>query len=169
MNTISVFRVYIAALLIIQLNLIFSHATGLTGLKRQSKLPRPSSRIVDSDPQHLGHDSGLSHTTHFQRVSYRRKTCLRLKGGEAHLTCIIHDVGESECTLAWTRMPDATKYEIQWQNSSSGDFTSLSSEITGTMLRKKNLQPSTRSPFPPPAEGGREGRTDGRTDGRTEG
>ena len=69
---------------------------------------------------------------------------LRLRGGNHEVTCIIHDVGESECTMSWTTIPEATKYEVQLQSSPDGEFIPLSAAITSNMIRKKNLQPGTR-------------------------
>ena len=79
------------------------------------------------------------------RVSLENgRNCLTLRGGNDEFICVVHDVGETEFTLAWSSVPGATKYQVQLQNSSEGDFLTLSSEFTTTMMRKKNLIPSTR-------------------------
>ena len=68
---------------------------------------------------------------------------LNLRGGN-EFSCVLHDVGDSDFTLSWISVPGATKYEVQLQNSTGGEFVVLSSDITTTMMRKKNLLPSSR-------------------------
>ncbi|KAJ1489833.1 hypothetical protein T484DRAFT_1743821 [Baffinella frigidus] len=65
----------------------------------------------------------------------------------------LHDAEEGSLTLAWAAVPEASVYEVQLRKEGADEWTSLSAKITGTMLKKKNLDPSSRHlpPSPPPA------------------
>jgi hypothetical protein len=47
-------------------------------------------------------------------------------------------------------MPEAFVYEVQLRKEGADELTWLSAKITGTMLKKTNLDPSNRH-LPPPA------------------
>ena len=52
----------------------------------------------------------------------------------------LHDAECTALTIAWAPVPNAIKYEVQMRDGPE-EWTTLSSELTSTKMRKKNLQP----------------------------
>jgi hypothetical protein len=56
----------------------------------------------------------------------------------------LHDADEGSLTIAWVEDPGASAYEVQLRKEGAVEWASLSATLSGTMLRKKNLEAGTR-------------------------